>query len=198
MWRFKGEFLRRIIEEAGGPMQVIGLEIKGERRFFIHRCASDSRLQYHLTHNGRYINFPRREYAQALIAALQSYVRMHCYEWHAISTIYSDITKRQWQVTALSLVLIGEQCLDSTQHIPTGLAYFKSEMGNGSYRPLHLASHEQLLGVAFQSEQAIQRFLQRLASVSPSPEYWCGADRVACIEQFPGGFPAIIESLEQS
>jgi hypothetical protein len=194
--RFKSEFLRRIIEEAGGPMHVIGLEIKGERRFFIYHCALDGRLQYHLTHNGRYINFPRLEYAQGLVEALQSYVRTHYYEWQAFSTVYADITKRQCEVAAHRLVLRT----DDGQHIPTGLAYFK-KTGDGPddfYSPLHLESSEQLLGFGFHNELAIQRFLQRLASVSPSPEYWCKAGRVACIEQFPGGFPAIIESLEQS
>ena len=69
---FKKEFLRSVLEEAGGPTQIMNLKREGEARTFIYSQALNEHW-YHLTHDGRYINFPKPEYAQALIVALQSY-----------------------------------------------------------------------------------------------------------------------------
>jgi hypothetical protein len=70
--RFKKEFLRSVLEEAGGPTQIMDLKREGEARTFLYAQALNGHW-YHLTHDGRYINFPKPEYAQALITALQSY-----------------------------------------------------------------------------------------------------------------------------
>ncbi len=69
---FKKAFLRSVLEEAGGPTQIMDLKREGEARTFIYAQALNG-FWYHLTHDGRYINFPRPEYAQALIVALQCY-----------------------------------------------------------------------------------------------------------------------------
>ncbi|HEU5382783.1 MAG TPA: hypothetical protein VFV38_45835 [Ktedonobacteraceae bacterium] len=69
---FKKAFLRSVLGEAGGPTQIMNLRREGEARTFIYAQALNE-YWYHLTHSGRYINFPKPEYGQALIEALQSY-----------------------------------------------------------------------------------------------------------------------------
>ena len=117
------------------------------------------------------------------------------YRCIAIPTIYADVTKHRREVVAHSLVLkTGDG-----QQVSTGLAYFKTgDDPNDFYSPLHLASQEALLGFGWRNEGGIRQFLQLLASVSPSPDYWHNPDRLASIEQFPGGFTAIFEFCEQS
>jgi hypothetical protein len=132
------------------------------------------------------------------------------YEWHEISTIFINRMKRQRQVIALALLMIDNARPDGARCMPTGLAYVKlhsepiytlSKTGlgyYGSYYPMHLASHEQLLSACWSNEPTIRHFLQLLTSSSPEPDYWRKADRLACIEQFPGGLAAINDLETQS
>ncbi len=70
--RFKKAFLHSVLEEAGWPTFIMDLKREGEARAFVY--AQDlNGYWYHLTRNGRYINFPNPRYAQALIVALQCY-----------------------------------------------------------------------------------------------------------------------------
>jgi len=129
------------------------------------------------------------------------------YEWQE-EKITAFIQKRQRQVTAMNLVVVDDTHLDGVQRIPTGLAYalsyppmyyFFSDpvMGYyGSYHPLHRASCEQLVSACWSNERTIRTFLQMLVEASPSPDFWCTKDRVACIEQF--GFPTIKNLEDQS
>ena len=131
-----------------------------------------------------------------------------CYEWQEIPTTFIDIKKREYQVTARKLVAIDDKHPDG---IPTGLCYIQAYppmyyffnepmiIGYyGSYYPLHLRSHEKLYGACWSNERTIQSFLQLLFEASPVPDYWCAEDRVACIDQFPGGFAKIVDLTDQS
>jgi hypothetical protein len=71
---FKDRFLRRVLEEAGGPKHVRGLQAKGENIIFILHLELN-RSWYHLTHQGRYIHFPCKTMAQDFIIALQNYMQ---------------------------------------------------------------------------------------------------------------------------
>lgn len=130
------------------------------------------------------------------------------YEWREIPTTFIDIKKREYQVTARELVAIDDE---HPNGIHTGLAYIQAYppmyyffnepmiMGYyGSYYPLHLQSHEKLYGACWSNERTIQSFLQLLFEASPTPDYWYAEDRVACIDQFPGGFAKIVDLTEQS
>jgi hypothetical protein len=80
--RFRLEFLRRVLEEAGGPTHVLGLETRGEREIFILHLDRNGHW-YHLTHQGRYIHFPQQQFAQDFIAAMTSQVFHKRGEEHA-------------------------------------------------------------------------------------------------------------------
>ncbi len=130
------------------------------------------------------------------------------YEWQEIPTTFIDRRLREYQVTALQLIAIDDEHHDG---IPTGLAYVQSYPPMyfffnepmivgcyGSYLPLHLTSHEQLLSPCWSNEKTIQFFLQRLFEASPEPSYWCAASRADCVKQFPGGEALIEDLTEQS
>lgn len=132
---------------------------------------------------------------------------MH-YQWQEIPTTFIDRKLREYQVTARQLVALDEEHPDGIQ---TGLCYIQSyppmyhffndpmTIGcYGSYLPLHLTSHEQLLSSCWSNEKTIQFFLQRLFEASPEPSYWCAAKRADCVEQFPGRPVAIDDLIEQS
>lgn len=67
--RFRLKFLRRVLEEAGGPTHVLGLETRGGREVFILHLDRNG-YWYHLTHQGRYIHFSRPQFAQDFITAM--------------------------------------------------------------------------------------------------------------------------------
>jgi hypothetical protein len=71
--RFKDRFLRRVLEEAGGPKHVRELQAKGENEYFILHLEPNGGW-YHLTHQGRYIHFPQETMAQDFMIAMQSYI----------------------------------------------------------------------------------------------------------------------------